>query len=129
VSEECLKFSPDPFPKVEPIPDQDLDEPSLPLVATAETIDANKRFHAPVGTWNLEKFRYVEFDLKNPGKSGVKFSCWVFARDGWGGSGTFPEDNGFTFLEPGESATVRIDLHSRFFGKENETRSKKRQSK
>jgi hypothetical protein len=28
-----FKFSPDPFPKVEPIPDQDLDEPSLPLVA------------------------------------------------------------------------------------------------
>ena len=119
-----IQFSADPFPEVKPIPDRPLEGPRLTLLEAAETIKDNKRFYAPDGTWNLEQFRYLEFDLKNPGESGVTCFCWVFALDGWGGSGTFPEDSGAAFLEPGESATVRIDLHSRFFGPENETRSK-----
>lgn len=115
-----LAFSDEPFEDVTPITDPLNEGPTLDLLSKPTTISNNQRFLAPKGAWDLKKYQFVEFNLHNSGSTPATVSCWIFSPDGWGGLGSCPVDSGVTFLEPGERAKVRIDLHARFLGENEE---------
>ena len=116
-----IAFSSLPFPDAAPLaPEVAPGGPEKLLLTKTQTIDGDRRFYAPDGGWNLSEFRFVEFDLHNPGDRTASLSCWVFAPNGWGGLGTCPRDSGVTVLEPGERAKVLLDLHARFIGQHHE---------
>ena len=116
-----IRFSADPFPEPRQMTmARHAAGPRQVLLEKPIAIAKDTHFPAPAGTWDLSRFKYVKFELANESEKPVSFSCWVFAPDGWGGSGSFPDDSGLTFLEPGESAKVHIDLHARFLGAAHE---------
>jgi hypothetical protein len=73
----------------------------------------------PAGT-DLSGYRHVEADVTNRGDRPLVFTFWAMTGRGWGGVSTFgaPGQPERETLAPGETRTLRINLHARYSGKE-----------
>lgn len=67
-------------------------------------------------TFNLSDFKYVSLSVKNLHDKSVRFSLW--AHSGHGYSGAISENKDLCSLAPGEEKTFKIDLETRFPGKD-----------
>lgn len=74
-------------------------------------------------TWrDLSRFRYVEADIENTSDKPLRFTFWALSGNGWGGVSTFTPEGGPAAgretLAPGQRGTFKIDLHTRYPGKD-----------
>jgi hypothetical protein len=71
---------------------------------------------------DLSRFRFVEADIENTGDKPLRFTFWALSGNGWGGVSTFTPESGPAAgretLAPGQRGTFKIDLHTRYPGKD-----------
>ena len=79
-------------------------------------------FPLPEQAQDLSRFRFVEADFENTGDKPLRFTFWARSGHGWGGVSTFTPDGGPTAgretLAAGQRGTLKIDLHTRYPGKD-----------
>ncbi|WP_414660934.1 alpha/beta hydrolase family protein [Horticoccus sp. 23ND18S-11] len=93
---------------------------ALEIKGTVPAIDSGVVFPLPKQAQDLSRFRFVEADLENTGDKPLRFTFWALSGHGWGGVSTFTPEGGPAagreMLAPGQRATFKIDLHTRYPG-------------
>jgi hypothetical protein len=95
---------------------------ALNIKGTVPASDSGVVFPLPEKSQDLSRFRFVEADIENTGDKPMRFTFWARSGQGWGGVSTFTPDGGPTAgretLAPGQRGTFKIDLHTRYPGKD-----------
>lgn len=95
---------------------------ALELKATVPASDNGVVFPLPEKWRDLSGFRFVEADVENTGDQPLRFTFWALSGHGWGGVSTFTPEGGPAAgretLAPGQRGTFKIDLHTRYPGKD-----------
>lgn len=95
---------------------------ALEIKGTVPASDSGVVFPLPEKAQDLSRFRFVEADLENTGDQPLRFTFWARSGHGWGGVSTFTPDGGPAAgretLAPGQRGTFRIDLYTRYPGKD-----------
>ena len=95
---------------------------TLDIKGTVPASDSGVVFPLPEKWRDLSRFRFVEADIENTGDKPLRFTFWARSGHGWGGVSTFTPDGGPTAgretLAPGQRGTFKIDLHTRYPGKD-----------
>ena len=95
---------------------------ALNIKGTVLASDSGVVFPLPEKSQDLSRFRFVEADIENTGDKPMRFTFWARSGQGWGGVSTFTPDGGPTAgretLAPGQRGTFKIDLHTRYPGKD-----------
>ena len=95
---------------------------ALDIKTTVPAPDSGVVLPLPEKWRDLSRFRFVEADLENTGDKPMRFTFWALSGHGWGGVSTFTPDGGPTAgretLAPGQRGTFKIDLHTRYPGKD-----------
>ena len=99
-----------------------LTDGALNIKGTVLASDSGVVFPLPEKSQDLSRFRFVEADIENTGDKPMRFTFWARSGQGWGGVSTFTPDGGPTAgretLAPGQRGTFKIDLHTRYPGKD-----------
>ncbi len=97
-------------------------EGALDIKGTVPAADSGVVFPLPEKARDLSRFRFVEADLENTGDKPLRFTFWALSGNGWGGVSSFTPDGGPAAgretLAPGQRGTFKIDLHTRYPGKD-----------
>ena len=75
---------------------------------------------------DLARFRHVEIEIANAGPAPLVFTFWARSGHGWGGVSTFSatqNPSGRETIALGVSATLRVDLHAKYSGREVYTKA------
>jgi len=95
---------------------------TLEIKGAVPAFDSGVIFPLPEKSWDLSRFRFVEADIENTGDNPLRFTFWALSGHGWGGVSTFTPDGGPAAgretLAPGQRGTFKIDLHTRYPGKD-----------
>ena len=95
---------------------------ALDIKGTVPASDSGVVFPLPVQAQDLSRFRIVEADVENTGDKPLRFTFWALSGHGWGGVSTFTPDGGPAAgretLAPGQRGKFKIDLHTRYPGKD-----------
>lgn len=95
---------------------------ALDIKGTVPAFDSGVVFPVPEKSQDLARFRFVEADIENTGDKPLRFTFWALSGHGWGGVSTFTPDGGPAAgretLAPGQRGTFKIDLHTRYPGKD-----------
>ncbi len=95
---------------------------ALEIKGTTPASGSGVVFPLPEKWRDLSRFRFVEADIENTGDKPMRFTFWARSGNGWGGVSTFTPDGGPTAgretLSPGQRGTFKIDLHTRYPGKD-----------
>ena len=95
---------------------------ALNIKGTVPASDSGVVFPLPEKWQDLSRFRFVEADIENTGDKPMRFTFWARSGHGWGGVSTFTPDGGPAAgretLAPGQRGTFKIDLHTRYPGKD-----------
>ncbi len=95
---------------------------ALDITGTVPAFDSGVVFPLPEQSRDLSRFRFVQADIENTGDKPLRFTFWALSGHGWGGVSTFTPDGGPAAgretLAPGQRGTFKIDLHTRYPGKD-----------
>lgn len=95
---------------------------TLDIKGTVLASDSGVIFPLPEKSQDLSRLRFVEADIENTGDKPLRFTFWARSGHGWGGVSTFTPDGGPAAgretLAPGQRGTFKIDLHTRYPGKD-----------
>jgi len=95
---------------------------TLEIKGAVPAFDSGVIFALPEKSRDLSRFRFVEADIENTGDNPLRFTFWALSGHGWGGVSTFTPDGGPAAgretLAPGQRGTFKIDLHTRYPGKD-----------
>ena len=95
---------------------------ALDITGTVPAFDSGVVFPLPEQSRDLSRFRVVQADIENTGDKPLRFTFWARSGHGWGGVSTFTPDGGPAAgretLAPGQRGTFKIDLHTRYPGKD-----------
>ena len=95
---------------------------ALDITGTVPAFDSGVVFPLPEQSRDLSRFHFVQADIENTGDKPLRFTFWARSGHGWGGVSTFTPDGGPVAgretLAPGQRGTFKIDLHTRYPGKD-----------
>jgi hypothetical protein len=95
---------------------------TLDIKGAVPAFDSGVIFPLPEKSRDLSRFRFVEADIENTDDKPLRFTFWALSGHGWGGVSTFTPFGGPAAgretLAPGQRGTFKIDLHTRYPGKD-----------
>lgn len=79
---------------------------------------------APGGRWDLSDRQFLEVDITNEWSKPLVLTFWALSPGGWGGvSSAAVHPSGRETIPPGQTQTLRIELHARYPGPEVYTKA------